>query len=205
MEVGSHSGRGITRWPARLVAFAAMDGVRAKHRQCATDICGHGRGSASVSGCGRNESNHRCCVSSSFSCRFNFFECSVQWAVFNSCSTEWFGLKCGEIFDLRSNFFMTRRFRAFRRCALSRKRIEASSCRYSIAPRWFHSQPKYNAAAKRIIISPSIGIVFGNTARSSIRILSCGAERMLSRISLRARSDRDSQLPYLKDNSTRVR
>jgi len=106
----------------------------------------------------------------------------IQWAVFNSCSTEWSGLKCGEIFDLPSNFFMMRRFRAFRRCALSRKRIEASSCRYSLAPRLFHSQPKYSAAAKRIIISPSIGTVLGNTARSSIRILSCGAERMLPRI-----------------------
>ncbi len=55
----------------------------------------------------------------------NFLRCSVQWAVFNSCSTEWFGLKCGEIFDLRPNFFMTRRFSAFRRFAVSRKRIEA--------------------------------------------------------------------------------
>ncbi len=58
----------------------------------------------------------------------------VQWAVFNSCSTEWFGLKCGEIFDLRPNFFMTRRFSAFRCCAVSRKEIEASSCRHSLAP-----------------------------------------------------------------------
>src|SRR6185503_5496686 len=32
----------------------------------------------------------------------------IQWAVFNSCSTEWSGLKCGEIFDLWSNLFMTR-------------------------------------------------------------------------------------------------
>src|SRR5207247_2619158 len=39
---------------------------------------------------------------------------------------------------------------------------------------------------------PSMGTVFGNTARSSMRILSCGAERMLSRISLRARGDRAS-------------
>ena len=30
----------------------------------------------------------------------NFFGGSVQWAVFNPCSTEWFGLKRGEIFDL---------------------------------------------------------------------------------------------------------
>src|SRR6266571_7567785 len=124
---------------------------------------------------------------------------NAQCAALNSCSAARFGLKRGEIFDLRSNSFMTRRF------TLSRERIEASSCRHSLAPRLFHSQPKYSAAAKRIIISPSIGTMFGILRAAPYGFFLVARRECFLEVRSAPGGDRASQLPYLKDNSTRVR